>query len=374
MRRVGRFALIAWLPLALLSCNEKHIVRLGAVLPMSGNATLYGQSIEHGMTLAFEMGKPDVPNADLSFSVVDSSSKPEQAKDQVRSLYLNGTTLVLGGVTSAEAIEILPVLDELKQPLISPSASSPQLSGASPYFFRVFPSDLHEGEAMARFAVHDLKLSTFVILAKQEVYATGIQQIFKQECERSGAKVLEVLEFRPMIANFGDLAAQVVARAPQAVYVAGYAEEERDIIQELAKRQFAGKILTTSAFSGGDTIASAGAIAEGVYFTAPAIQAESLPQVKAFLDGYRKKYGGDPDIYAAHGYDAMRYVLDVVRQGGWSSKRFLEKIKSVPEYPGVTGHIQFDDKGDIRDLPRAFVVHGGKSEPAHGQSPPAPAV
>src|SRR6266550_4263239 len=37
-------------------------------------------------------------------------------------------------------------------PMISPSASSPDLSGMSPYVFRVCPSDLQHGPELARFA------------------------------------------------------------------------------------------------------------------------------------------------------------------------------------------------------------------------------
>src|SRR5213592_4805221 len=41
-------------------------------------------------------------------------------------------------------------------PMISPSASSPALSGMTPYVFRVCPSDLQHGPELARFAWHTL--------------------------------------------------------------------------------------------------------------------------------------------------------------------------------------------------------------------------
>ena len=72
---------------------------------------------------------------------------------------------VIGGVTTAEALEMVSVADREGLVLLSPSASSPQLTGISKNFFRIFISDFREGTKMGNFAAGQMELSSVVILA-----------------------------------------------------------------------------------------------------------------------------------------------------------------------------------------------------------------
>ena len=36
-------------------------------------------------------------------------------------------------------------------------------------------------------------------------------------------------------------------------------------------------------------------------------------------------------------------------------------MRSVHEFPGVTGTLQFDDKGDVAKFPHVYIVTGGKA-------------
>ena len=360
---VSRFAFFG-LGLTLLGCGGGGPTKLGAVLPLSGSAAVYGQAIRKGIDLAAEQVNRDPRGPKIEILVGDTASDPERAKKELTRVIGAGALAAIGGVTSAEALALVEVADDQNRILLSPSASLPQLSGISTNFFRIFPSDFSEGTVMARYAYDNLSLRTGVILAKQETYAKGIQQVFAEEYQRKGGKILEAIEFPASGGAFEALTERAAMLKPDFVYLAGYAEEVSAMIRDLRGQQYPGLILTTSSIAAATTIAKTGEAAEGAYFTQTSFDTEGakVPEnVKTFVDAFRAKYREAPDLYAAHGYDAVLVLVEAMRQGGDSASAFWKGMRSVHEFPGVTGTLQFDDKGDVAKFPHVYIVTGGKA-------------
>src|SRR3989449_11342862 len=85
--------------------------------------------------------------------------------------------------------------------MISPSASSPDLSGISPYVFRVCPSDLQHGPQLARFAWHTLGARRAGIIYLNSDYGRGVRRTFAAEFARLGGIVLEADPYIPATAS-----------------------------------------------------------------------------------------------------------------------------------------------------------------------------
>ena len=363
MTRVPRSLWVVPLLLSVAACPGGGPAKLGAVIPLTGGASVYGGSIQKGIELAYQQAQQDPKGPKVTLTLLDSGSDPERAKQALDQLYDDGAIAVIGGVTSAEALAMVRVADQQGAILLSPSASLPQLSGISSNFYRIFPSDFAEGTVMAKYAYDTLKLKTAVILAKQETYAKGIQEVFADELKRKGGQVLEQVDFPANTSDFAALADRAVTLKPDCVYLAAYAEEISHLVQELRGHGYTGTILTTSSFAAAEIIAKTGVAAEGVLFTQSAFDVRgNLPeQVQAFVTAYRAKYKTDPDLYSAHGYDAMRILVEAVRQGSKTASTFWKGLRNLSEYPGVTGIIQFDEKGDVTKFPRVYIVADGRA-------------
>jgi branched-chain amino acid transport system substrate-binding protein len=345
------------------ACGDST-VRFGAVLPLSGHAEVYGRAIRKGIELAYEQAKSDPQLAGrLELVIVDSGSDARRAEEELGKLYRDGAMAVIGGVTSAEALAMVEEADEKQRTLLSPSASSPQLTGISSNFFRVFPSDFSEGTVMSRYAYDNLRLRVGVILAKEEPFAKGIQRVFSDEFQRKGGRIEETIEYPEGTADFAALCERVVTLKPDFVYLAAYADDLSRMIQHLDRLEFAGLVLTTSSFAAAETIDKTGAAAEGVYYaqTSFDVEGQLAPQVDAFVKAYRAKHRHDPDLYAAHGFDAFNILVEAYRQGGTSGLSFWKGMRNIHEYAGVTGSLQFDEKGDVGKFPHVYVVTEGRA-------------
>ena len=361
--------LIVCLPLlgaafvTIAGCSEDKPVVVGAVLPLSGEFALYGEPIRKGIELAFEemQAREEFPYQ-MELEIQDSQGDPARASDLLEQLYRDGAPAAIGGVTTAEALAMVEVAEEADRVLLSPSASSPRLTGTSSNFFRVFPSDFLEGTKMGNFVTQTADLDRVVIVAAESPYAKGIQEIFASEVERNAGDVLEVIEYPPNTSELDGVIERVMTLDPQAVYLADYADGIVRLIQGLTERGYDGRILTTSSFATPEAIEQAGEGAEGVILTQSVFEKGSDDaQIQSFIEAYEARWDREPDLYAAHGYDAMMvYAQALIEGGGSAPSEFWRGMRSITGFDGVTGAIQFDEKGDVQKFPRVYIVENGE--------------
>jgi branched-chain amino acid transport system substrate-binding protein len=344
--------------LVLAGCSGDETIHFGAVLPVTGSAAIYGESVRRGVELAFEHIQARSDSAyTFDLKIVDSGSDPAKAAELLRQLYEEGALAVIGGVTTAEALEMVSVADEADRVLLSPSASSPELTGISRNFFRVFFSDFREGIKMANFAVMQAGLKTVVILAKEELWAAGVQEIFAKEFARNGGEVLDVLEFPEGTQDFSGLVERVNTLEPAAVYLAAYAEDVAALVEQIRASGYKGRILTTHAFASPTILERVGEPARGVLLTAPQFKADSDGEpIKSFVTAYGEKYNDAPDVWSAHGYDAMMVLVEAIPEKFRTPSDFRSGLKSTDDYHGVAGNIRFDEKGDVGKFPHVYQV------------------
>jgi len=343
-------------------CGDKEAIKFGAVVPLTGEQAIYGKEIANGIQLAYEQLKnsPKPPNVELE--LVDSKSDPETGKAELERIFSEGARAAIGGVTTPEALAQVEIADQKNRVLLSPSASAKELTGISSYFYRVWPSNTREGGKMGQYAAQNLNMKTAAVLSADTAYAQGISSEFGSSFEQNGGKLLEVIEYPKNTEDLTALVERVISLKPDGIYVADYAEAAVRIIQMIKADGYAGNILTASAFATPQAIAMAGSAANGVFVTLPQFDAEDdkTPEVKAFVDAYRAKYGETPGNYAAHGYDAFNILYRASQEGGDKAHSFWKGMKAIKDFPGATGPLQFDDKGDVTKYPRVYFVNEGR--------------
>jgi ABC-type branched-subunit amino acid transport system substrate-binding protein len=163
----------------------------------------------------------------------------------------------------------------------------------------------------------------------------------------------DVETLRPMVEA-------VKALDPQGIYIAGYVQETATLLRQLHDAGVAGLRMGTSSFT--DAVArQAGDAAENFVFPRPSFDVgSSEPAVASFVRGFRTKYGRDPDIYAAHGYDSLKLIWQAMRDTGESYPDDVQRgLHGLESYAGAAGRTDFDERGDVVRYPTLYVVHGG---------------
>jgi ABC-type branched-subunit amino acid transport system substrate-binding protein len=96
----------------------------------------------------------------------------------------------------------------------------------------------------------------------------------------------------------------------------------------------------------------AGANAEGVISVYPWNPARKDAKLEAFRARFHKRFGEEPETYAAHGYDGMNMLIWATQVGGLNRAKIRDLIAyRTKPWPGVTGDIPLsstlDDLGDV---------------------------
>ena len=290
----------------------------------------------------------------------DENKAVEKAKNLVKTARV---PLIIGGVTSSIALALAPVCEAEKVVLLSPTASSPKLSGAGQYVFRNYPSDALEGRVMAEYAVRRMNVRDVAIFFIDNEYGQGLMSVFKERFTGLGGTIQMEHAYPQDATDFVAPVKQLKGNPPDAIYVIGYYAEITNILKEIAKQKVESKIISVEGLVQPMVLETAADIVEGVVYPQPHYNPESPdPKIQEFVKAYRAKFNTKPDIDAAFAYDALRIVAKAIEQSANYPVDLRDRIADV-SMRGIIGDVSFDSNGDVDIRPEIFQIKGGKFVP-----------
>lgn len=385
MKNGLRTALLALLALSIVACGGLTEVRLGAIISLQGPASASGRAIQNGIELAVERINEPGPHpvfgeretggvlvADTSQRVPlemeyrDARNDPQQGVRHAQELIEMGIPAVIGAVTSDVTLAIAPVFQQNEVILLSPSASSPKLSGAGSYIYRNYPSDELEAVNTANHIYNQAGIQELAIVASQSEYGMGVKNAFIQRYRALGGRIAIHETFEPGAGApaFERAAAQVAEMGAAGVYLAGYTAEVAAAARALREAGVELPLFGTGAIIPANLVAGGGDAVEGFVYPTTVFSPDSdSEQVQAFVEAYRAKFGETPDTYAAHGYDAVNIIVQAVEQSGTQPSDISFYMNTMNPFQGAAGLTDFDDAGNVRKFHRMFVIRGGEAVP-----------
>ncbi|MDQ3387925.1 MAG: ABC transporter substrate-binding protein, partial [Gemmatimonadota bacterium] len=235
---------------------------------------------------------------------------------------------------------------------ISPASSSPLVSEAGPWTFRVCPSDLLHGPAAAQWAQNRLGSRRAAVLYTNDAYGRGVSEAFGEAFTRGGGAVIAS---DPYLAAVVDSSGSIdpylvraMRRGADALMIAGQAGEGMQIVRAARRLGFAGPVLGADGMTG---VKDAGPAAEGIFVSSAFLPDRPTPAAQAFVRAYSQRFGQLPDHRGAMTYDALKLLAHVIGQVGADRERvrdYLERVGRGEEaFEGVSGRIAFDENGDV---------------------------
>jgi branched-chain amino acid transport system substrate-binding protein len=260
---------------------------------------------------------------------------------------------------SSHSLAVARVAQDAGIPMISSLSTNPDVTKIGDYIFRICFTDDFQGKVIARFARYDLKASTAVLFVDvTSDYSLKLSEIFRQDFEKLGGRVLVELEYKLKQLQFDEEIKKAVKAAADLIFIPGH--DESALIAK--KLQDAG---TSSIFMGGDGWSTAvffkkgGAELKRGYYSTHWSAHLDTDQSRAFVKKY-KIDSADPDDNVALGYDAMMLLADAIkRAGSVDRKRIRDAIADTRSFKGVTGAIRFNENGDpIKSAVLMEIING----------------
>src|SRR3954447_22104570 len=164
--RSGGLFLLTFLALALTS-RAQETFKVGEIASLTGKEAVFGQSSHKGTLLAIE-GLNDaggVAGKKIELLTEDNQSKSGESSTAARKLISRDKVVaLLGEVASSRSLEMAPVAQSAKIPMISPASTNPTVTEKGNYIFRACFIDPFQGTVMAKFAHTVLKAQKVAVL------------------------------------------------------------------------------------------------------------------------------------------------------------------------------------------------------------------
>ncbi len=142
---------------------------------------------------------------------------------------------VMGWPFSSYTVSAIKALSSAHIPLVSQTASSDVLTNASPYFFRVAPSNKQQGIQGAQYAINTLHAKNVVLFDdQQDPYSQSLAQDFLQEFRKDGGQL--AVEKKYTVGQPGTLPSALqdaLKKNPDLIYFSGYANDVSTLLSNL---------------------------------------------------------------------------------------------------------------------------------------------
>lgn len=367
------------LPLALLAgCDaaSKDPIPIGIAGPIS---LANGRSMKLAAEMAVDELNASEAFRDRKLQLVQKDDGGSKEKAIPVAGFLRDSTevvAVIGHVNSAATLAAAKVYNEEEgahssSPVaqISPASSSPLVTAAGDWTFRVCPSDLRHGPVVAQHAYARLGKRRAAVLYTNDEYGRGVAETFAAAFRTAGGSVVAQDPYLPALVDDPTGVDPYLLRALRsgmdALVIAGQADAGIKVVREARRLGFTGPVVGADGMTG---VKDAGADAEGIYVSSAFLPDRSSERAQAFVRAYRQKYNEEPDHRGAMTYDAIKLVaqaIDAVGPDRRAVRDYLAKVgvegSDVPAYEGVSGRIAFDGNGDVPGKEVAMgVVRGGK--------------
>jgi len=363
-------------------------LKIGALMPMTGDLQAYGESDLTGIELAAKQinAQGGVNGGTVSIVVADTQTLPQAGVDAAQKLVnVDGVAGIVGALSSGVTIPVAKsVASREGVPQISNASTSPTITTLedNDFLFRSVPSDAFQGVQLARL-VEEKGMSKIGIMYVNNAYGQGLADAFT---ENYSGTVTASIAFEQGQASYRGELQQAAADDAEALLLIGYPESGSVILRQSLEGGYLSKFIFTDGMKAPEIIERVGAqYLNGSFGTVP--QSKDSEGLRVFREAYEAEYGGLPEKpFYDTAYDAT-FVLALAAQkagsnepeairdnlravsgppgeailpGEWEKAKQLIADGQDIDYQGASGTIDFDEAGDVPGVIGHWEIQDGK--------------
>jgi len=348
------------------SMRSTENIRIGALVPISGEWASNGKQIEAALTIGSEdlnkfLGEIGSDKR-IVLVVEDTKADPVRALEELKTLHEQGMKIVIVGSTSAELQAMKEYADENGIILIGTSSTAPSLAVPGDNIIRLVTDDACQGKVMAEvLASHNIK--DLIPIYRDDLWGQDLLNATRECFEARNGMVGKGVAFKPnstsYLAEVEALGAEV--KNASAIYGADkvgvylISFDEGAKIMALAARD---PVLSSVRWFGSDGIANLAELAQNSALAQFAVKTGFITPVYAGEEG-RALYknlseaimritGSKPNAYAVTAYDALWIAMEaeLLAGSGNTSQLRAALLQIVNNYCGATGRYMLNEAED----------------------------
>lgn len=358
-RRYFLFQLLALVFLLPGTVIAEDAVKIGFVLPLSGDWAFLGEGVRDAALLAGKDLEKATPPVKLLFE--DNSGQLKQSASAAYRLINVEKVDAIISIISGVGLLINPIAE--KAEVLNFGLCSNVNVADGKYNFTNYITTEEGARSFLEELAKKKRDSTLGVFSLNE---EGFNQILEQVEEQSKVMPVKIVfkeTFEPQTRDFRSQIMRSLSTPPDTLLVLGLSPEIETLAQQLEQLNKKVSLASIEAFG----LAENKSAFNGAWYIDAAAPSEPFQQ------RFKKAYGREITAAAAHAYDTVMIVAKAARaaeEGQASSsgkisskpstKAIAEAIHSLKDFDGVVGALSVDEKGVIHSVPSVKLMTNGR--------------
>ena len=342
---------------------------------------------------------PVARELDIKLAVRDSQGEALTTVAVTRDLVNSENVLAVIGEIESDKTALIGILSEASQtPVIAPTAIETGLTNVSKNLFQMTPDVSVSGQKIAEYAINEMNLRSFAILAPADKYGRDITDGFAQKIdELNGIIVAEswyyegATDLREQISRFRTiglrkmLSDSILQETPSltrsqvdsvikeinemrkmkeeekptkpsdstatavtsidCIFLPVYTEQIPYVAPQLALFNIQAQLIGGNYWNDEDVLVRNHQYVQGAIFSTDYFLDEDSDSFLGFRDRFRLKMGTSPGKLEIAGFDAMNFLLLGIKMSNQTRQDLLVKLKNVRTFEGSLGPYRFENDG-----------------------------
>ena len=349
------------------SASSDASFKIGTIGPLTGAAASYGKSVTQGV----ELGCKDFSTKELPLvsKAEDDQADGEKAVNAFNTLLDWGMQALVGPTTTGASVAVAAECgNDPKTFMITPSASSEDVTDGKDCVFQVCFTDPNQGVNAAKFLAQKYADEKFVLFYNSgDAYSSGIADSFKAQAAESKLEIVDEETFKDDSATSFTNQLTKAKQAGATMIFAPIYYTPASVLLKNAKDM--GYDMTLMGTDGMDGLLSVEgfdtSLAEGVLLMTP-FSADDEKNAD-FVKSYKEEYDETPNQFAADAYDCVHAIAEAIDKAGIDTTADgadiaadLAKAMRKIKIDGLTGELTWNDEGQVEKPATAYVIQDGK--------------
>ena len=344
---------VAALALVSSGAAAQETVKIGLVLPMTGQQASTGKQIDAAVKLYQAQHGTTVAGKKIEVILKDDTTVPDITKRLATELVTNDKVAFLAGFgITPSAMATAPIATQAKVPEIVMAAGTSSITEASPFIARTSFTLAQSSVPMAEWAFKN-GIKKVVTLVSD--YGPGIdaEKSFVDKFKADGGTIVESLRIPMRSPDFSPVLQKVADAKPDALFVFVPSGTGAQFVKQFVERgldKSGVKLIATGDVTDDDQLNGMGDSVVGVINAHNYSANHDSALNKSFVEGFKKANNGlRPNFMAVGGYDGMHLIYEALKKtnGDTNGEKLMAAIKGMA-WESPRGPISNDP--DTRDI------------------------
>ncbi|HEY8805563.1 MAG TPA: ABC transporter substrate-binding protein, partial [Clostridium sp.] len=340
-------------------------IKIGVVLPLTGQVSSFGKSGQNGIKLLEDQVNKagGIKGRKIKFIFEDDEGKPDTAVTVGTKLISDDNVVaIVGPLTSGSCIALGPIATQSKVPMITGSGTNPDVTKkGGEYVYRACFIDPFQGTVISKFASGDLKAKTAAILYDNgNDYSKGLADYFEKGFVAAGGKVVEKETYATGDKDFKAQLTKIKPTKPDVILLPDYYSTVGNIAKQARAIGINVPLLGGDGWDSAELFKVGGTAVNNSYISDHYSANDTAPLVVAFQKDYKAKYNLEADAMAVLNYDAAKIMVEAIKTAGKTDGPSIKAALSKTNITVVSGKVSFDANRDAIKAAVILKVDNGK--------------